>query len=241
MPELNNLVASVKSIEGWLTDNEIKFLYLAARKFSRRGRIVEIGSWKGRSTISLAMGSKHSNGNKVYAIDPHIGSRENKNINTKHEFKNNIKKFSLSNYVAPLFMKSDLAARKWRNGKKISLLWIDGSHEYEDVKKDFVLWEKFLIDGGMVAFHDSFFSGPSKVIDKYVIMSGNYSKFGHVDYITFAVKGGYKNRIFAILYSIYFKHFLRNIMRSEGLQPALLRRLIKNSLLKGYGKLKSIE
>lgn len=38
--------------------------------------IVEIGSWKGKSTIWIANGSKDGRNIKVYAIDPHIGSSE---------------------------------------------------------------------------------------------------------------------------------------------------------------------
>ena len=102
MSGINNLIRSVKAIDGWLTDNEVKFLYMASEKFSKKGNIVEIGSWKGRSTVCLALGSKRSGGGKVYAVDPHIGSREDKDVNTKEEFKNNIKKFSVDKYVVPL-------------------------------------------------------------------------------------------------------------------------------------------
>jgi len=36
---------------------------------------VEIGSWKGKSTIWLAKGAKAGSQNEVFAIDPHQGSK----------------------------------------------------------------------------------------------------------------------------------------------------------------------
>src|SRR5438876_7135452 len=51
--EVKRLVAGVP---GWLTPNEGHALYEAARACTGRGVIVEIGSWKGKSTICLARG-----------------------------------------------------------------------------------------------------------------------------------------------------------------------------------------
>jgi predicted O-methyltransferase YrrM len=65
-------------IEGWLSDSEGEFLYKSARGVSGRGVIVGIGSFKGKSTIWLAKGSKDGDRAKVYAIDPHTGSSEHR-------------------------------------------------------------------------------------------------------------------------------------------------------------------
>src|SRR5574337_1383187 len=67
-----------RGIEGWLGDREGEVLYDLARKCTGRGAIVEIGSWKGKSTIWLAKGSKAGNGVKVYAVDTHTGSSEHR-------------------------------------------------------------------------------------------------------------------------------------------------------------------
>ena len=72
------------NVEGWLDDSEGAYLYSLAQQCSKLGCIVEIGSWKGKSTIWLAKGSESVGGEKVYAIDPHTpdgisekGLREN--------------------------------------------------------------------------------------------------------------------------------------------------------------------
>ncbi len=48
----------VKDIEGFLTDKDGALLFDLAKRVSGRGVILEIGSWKGKSTIWLAKGSK---------------------------------------------------------------------------------------------------------------------------------------------------------------------------------------
>ncbi|WP_455277747.1 hypothetical protein [[Eubacterium] cellulosolvens] len=53
-------------VEGWLTDKEGELLYKLAKQCTGKGVIVEIGSWKGKSTIWLGMGSK--NGKKSQGL-----------------------------------------------------------------------------------------------------------------------------------------------------------------------------
>src|SRR3972149_604172 len=66
---------------------------------------------------------------------------------------------------------------------------IDGSHKYEDVRKDFLVWEKFLVEGGIIAFHGTVINdGPRRVEKPYIIKSKRYSDIGFVDNITFARK-----------------------------------------------------
>jgi cephalosporin hydroxylase len=49
---------------------------------------------------------------------------------------------------------SEEAAADW--SRPISLLWIDGDHEYESVRQDLRLWEPYLLPGATVALHDTF-------------------------------------------------------------------------------------
>lgn len=62
---------TANDIEGWLADVEGALLYSLARKCNANGVIVEIGSWKGKSTIFIAKGSEAGQRVRVYAIDPH--------------------------------------------------------------------------------------------------------------------------------------------------------------------------
>lgn len=75
-----------------LTPNEGEYLHRLARLDPGNGVIVEIGSWKGKSTILLALGSMEVGGEKVYAIDPHKPLVEEGYMeDTEAEFHKNIK------------------------------------------------------------------------------------------------------------------------------------------------------
>ena len=186
----------VENIEGWLSDREGEFLYQMAKKAPERGAVVEIGSWKGKSTIWLAKGSKSGNKAKVYAIDPHNGSHEHRETygeaKTFRDFKRNIENARCGDLVIPIVKTSEEAAKEW--DKPVGFLFIDGAHEYESVKLDFELWHPHVIEGGVVALHDTTgdqSEGPKKVVEEFIYHSGNFKDIGFVDSITFATKVGH--------------------------------------------------
>ena len=191
--EIYKIKEFVDKIDGWLTDKEGKLLYNLAKKCTGKGAIVEIGSWKGKSTIWLGNGSKKGNKIKIYAIDPHTGSSEHKkkygDVWTFKEFKKNIKNANINDVVIPIVRTSEQAAKKF--GKSIELIFIDGAHEYNLVKLDFELWFPKVINGGIMAFHDSataFFPGPKKVVEELIYKSRYFKNVNFVDTITFAEK-----------------------------------------------------
>jgi predicted O-methyltransferase YrrM len=59
----------LRGVPGWLSDEEATALYELAKGCTGRGVIVEIGSFKGRSTICLGLGSQAGQGVPIYAID----------------------------------------------------------------------------------------------------------------------------------------------------------------------------
>lgn len=178
-----------KTLRGWLTGREAGFLFSTAKQCPQSTAIVEIGSAYGKSTICLARGAKAGCGAKVFSIDPHIGGNYD-------EFIKNIEISQLHDVVCPVRKTSEDAILNWTH--PISLLFIDGNHEYSFVKQDFLLWFPYVVNGGVIAFHDSTSSvtnmllgypGPKKVVDKYLFKSKEVSQIGLVDTITFAQKG----------------------------------------------------
>jgi len=184
----NEVENIIKTIDGWLTRYEARYLYLLAQLGPAHGVIVEIGSWKGKTTIALAHGSKAAGREQIYAIDHHEGGPDQEKfghteVNTEKEFRHNIALAGIEESVVPMVMKSNDAVVGWQ--KPIRLLWIDGDHRYEGVKNDFLMWEPHVVEGGVIAFHDTFaWDGPRRVVEEYVLRSNRFSILGFVDGIT---------------------------------------------------------
>lgn len=172
----------VQGIQGYINDSEAEYLYVLAKKCG--GTIVEIGSWKGKSTVCLALGSRAGVGGKVFAIDPHEGIGDTNVIvlnpeSTEQAFRDNIKQAGVDDIVMPFVMNSDEAVKGWI--EPISLLWIDGAHDYESVKKDFLLWEPYLKEGGIIVIHDAIhlvYPGIRKVIHDHIFYSKKFIEIG---------------------------------------------------------------
>ncbi len=203
-------------------------MFNLAKECSGKGVIVEIGSWKGKSTICLAFGSKMSGGTKVFAIDPHTGSKEHitvfGKVNTFFEFKNNIENAGVKDIVEPIIATSYEVAKNFN--KPIELIFIDGAHEYESVKLDFNLWFPKVINGGVMVFHDTMSGGPKKVVDRYLYWGSKFKNVKFVDSITYAVKVDkvsfidkvknvlmYFMRLFYILYAEINRKFFNGKLR----------------------------
>jgi predicted O-methyltransferase YrrM len=62
-----------KAVPGFMAENEIRFLAALAACTPAEGSIVEIGSFKGKSTVALATICDRYALSPVVAIDPHAG------------------------------------------------------------------------------------------------------------------------------------------------------------------------
>ena len=165
-------------IQGWLSPVEAVVLYLMSlENDDAKGRVLEIGSFCGKSSYWLAKGSQERNGEKIYCIDTFNGSIEHRELlkgqSTYNVFKHNLERAGVYDWVIPVKKSSREAFVSF--DEKIGLLFIDGSHEYEDVKADLLTWEQRLIKGGMVILHDSTgqWDGPTRVADEWIIKRKN--------------------------------------------------------------------
>ncbi|MBA3723729.1 MAG: class I SAM-dependent methyltransferase [Candidatus Levybacteria bacterium] len=181
------LLVFVSKIPGWLSTAEGSFLEQSTKKTARlEGTVVEIGSFCGKSTIWLAQGK-----NKVYAIDPHKGNvgEDEKYPPTYKTFIKNLQTANVRTSVVPLVKTSEEAATKWN--KKIKVLFIDGLHDEKNAGRDFELWSKHVVNGGVIAIHDSFkkWCGSEKTAIKMIINSPHFYKIGAVGSIVYGIKG----------------------------------------------------
>ncbi|MCH8999221.1 MAG: class I SAM-dependent methyltransferase, partial [Proteobacteria bacterium] len=147
--------------------------------------MVEIGSYLGRSTVVLGSVVKHICPRaKVYAIDPHEGELTSPDGTpeladpTFEQFMRNIRAAGLETVVEPIRSRSYEV--KW--DRPISLLLVDGLHDYENVSRDFHHFESHVVPGGYVAFHDygDTYTGVKNFVDE-LVASGRYGTLFKVD------------------------------------------------------------
>jgi len=188
---MNTVERLTATVEGWLNPSEGRILFRLAKQCSGRGVIVEIGSWKGKSTIWLGKGSKTGKRAQIHAIDPHTGSPQHREamgeVWTFEEFKRNIKNAEIDDIVVPHVNFSDAVAKEFE--QPVELVFIDGLHEYEGVKTDFESWFPKVINGGRIAFHDSTcWDGVRKVLTEDVFKSPNFRHIRFASSLTYGEK-----------------------------------------------------
>ncbi|HEX8872891.1 MAG TPA: class I SAM-dependent methyltransferase [Candidatus Acidoferrum sp.] len=148
------------------------------------GVVVEIGSFKGKSTVMLATVASKMRG-VVVAIDPHgglsyLGADAPHQDPTFNEFLSSLKTSGVEQFVEVNRATSCEVAKNWN--RPIRLLWIDGDHSYRGCKEDFDLFSPYLSDGAIVAFHDALnaFEGPIRVFLEEVLRSDRFGPAGFV-------------------------------------------------------------
>jgi len=174
---------AVESIEGLLVPGQEEFLFNKVKSLPEDAVIVEIGSYKGRSTVAMGYACIGTN-RKIYCIDTWDGNDSDfSERNFFDEWRYNIDKNGLAQYVIPLKGYSDEVLSRWdeiAGKKKIDFIFIDGSHQYLDVLKDFEMAYPLVKEGGWIAFHGvaHTWPGPEHVwhdIAKHVLQNHEYS------------------------------------------------------------------
>lgn len=140
-------------------------LYKNMVKLAKDGDIfVEVGAWKGRSTSCLAVEIANSKKDiTLYVVDTweeseeHNVDSEKESLPTLYEtFINNMK--PVEKYYFPLRITSEEASKKFKDGT-LKFVFLDASHEYEDVKRDIENWMPKVKSGGVLAGHDYYPEG----------------------------------------------------------------------------------
>jgi predicted O-methyltransferase YrrM len=154
-------LAALRDVRGLISDAQARRLFEHARAVLPPGRIVEIGSFQGRSTIVLARGAR--DGVEVVAIDPHAGTdRGAREIRGYKEqahrdyaiFRRNLERCGVDGVVRHLRLPSDAALS--RLDGEFELVFIDGAHRYRPARADIAGYGTRVRAGGALVLHDAF-------------------------------------------------------------------------------------
>lgn len=142
----------------WFDRNIVPWCLIFSKTFDRADpvRILEIGSWEGRSTLFLLTYFPQGH---VTAVDPWSGNEEHQEDvawdlqGLEIRFDKNvsplaarlIKRKGLSSHILPELLDQE---------QKFDIIYVDGSHVAEDVLTDAINSWRLLNDGGLLIFDD---------------------------------------------------------------------------------------
>jgi predicted O-methyltransferase YrrM len=184
---------SARNIPGFLMEAEARLLGIIAACAPAGGVIVEIGSFKGKSTVMLGKVAAHYGIGPIIAIDPHNFNntelqdfKSDPEASSFKEFLANINAAGVASHIEAHPTFSGAVARLWN--RPIRFLWIDGDHSYQGAKSDFDGFMPHLNPLGVVALHDSLheFAGPIRVFVEDILRSDQFGASGFVGSIAWS-------------------------------------------------------
>lgn len=173
----------MRATPGMLTEREARFLALVAACAPAPGVILEIGSFKGKSTVGLASVAMRYGLGPVITVDPHSGpSVTDPDVGPRgsswDDFRASLRAAGVERAVDAHRAYSRDLARGWSH--PIRFLWIDGDHTYRGAKEDIDLFRGHLVPGAIVALHDVLhsFEGPVRVFTEELLGSDVFGAAG---------------------------------------------------------------
>jgi hypothetical protein len=179
-------------LHGWIDPNFKEFFIkkVCDRDRQKALTVIEVGSWKGLSCVTMAEVLKElgfTNFN-IICVDTWLGAPEfwtwgiddtsrgeslkcvNGYPTVFYTFSKNIKTLGHDDVVAPLPLSSQQALEVVKYYKiEADIIYIDASHEYDAVKSDIYSWSSILKESGLM-FGDDYstaWPGVIKAIDEY--------------------------------------------------------------------------
>jgi hypothetical protein len=175
---------AVAGVEGWMTDAQARRLWTRARSLPPGAKVVEIGSYRGRSAIVLARAAGADI--QVIAIDPHAGNdRGPQQIHgtvdegeaDHRAFLANLERAGVAERVRHVRAPSQSALAAVAG--EVELLYVDGAHRYAAARDDIARWGTRVADGGTMLIHDSFSSvGVTLALARLLFGSGRWRYAG---------------------------------------------------------------
>jgi len=172
-------------VPGYHAVAEKFFLYIVSRDIRCKGDILEIGSYRGSSSLLLALGNSRSrNRGRVWLVEPEPKP-------DREGFMSHFRARGLDGDVT-LVEKGSAEARDGIDAE-FRFIFIDGDHRYEAVKRDAALWMGRLAEGGVIAFHNIGAGGVRKAVDETVACSNDFPVQGTLADTFYAAKGCFRD------------------------------------------------
>lgn len=178
----------------WFSTNVPNLIMALQYIKDRPLKMLEIGSWEGRSTVWFA---EYMPNSEIWCVDTWEGGIEHKNmeelVNAEENFKHNIAEYGERIHV----YKGDSRKRLFDlRDIEFDVVYVDGSHEACDALSDMVMSFNLLKNGGIMLIDDygggrpgePLSSTPKIAVDSFAYIYQERIKVIHVGYQFYLVK-----------------------------------------------------
>jgi predicted O-methyltransferase YrrM len=179
-----DLDRALEGVEGWFSPEQVARVVERASQVPATGRIVEIGSFRGRSMVAIARSAP--DGVAIVAIDPHAGNDrgpqeiegfEDEAAVDSKVFLTNLERAGVRDRVTYVRKFSHEALDDVEG--PIDMLHVDGAHRYGPASDDIATWGARVVEGGSILIHDSFSSvGVTLALATKLTFSGRWRYVG---------------------------------------------------------------
>lgn len=151
-----------------------------AKLIGKDATMVEIGSFAGESTAIFADNVKY-----IFAIDPwENGPEDLKDYDMNEIKKEFFERMKDKKNCSAVITTSELASEQFKD-ESLDAIYIDGSHKYEDVKKDLILWIPKVKKGGIISGHDYIMHEVNKAVNEVVGMKNIFAVFTDSSWVAY--------------------------------------------------------
>jgi predicted O-methyltransferase YrrM len=155
-------------VRGWLNDDEGRCL----AKYAQGKRVLEVGSYCGRSTIWMARVAK-----SVTAVDTWA------ELAILRDFKSNIIRHGVADKICWVHTTLQKAASSWEL-EWFDFIFIDADHSFEAVTADIQTCIPLLSPGGLLALHDfQSYTEPGPTAAAYNLMAAGWEVVDRQDMV----------------------------------------------------------
>lgn len=166
---LLTMIEKALSVEGWMTESELAFPYAIGSKMPEGAQVVEVGSWRGRSTVAICEALQKKSGASLVAVDtfegdPHIEQLEaSKDLQQDGVYKAFCANTAAYPFRSIMRTTSLEAVNRFQDGT-LDWVFINAFHEYSAVLADIEAWYPKLKPGGLLSGHDYGYLGINRAL-----------------------------------------------------------------------------
>lgn len=142
------------AVDGYTKESELAMLAHIAAEMPPEAVVVEVGAWKGRSTLAIASGLELVRDARLIAVDTFSGdpgwAEQPDPTEARQTFEGNTSSVAFLEIVqAPSAEAAALVP-----DRSIDWVFIDALHDYKSVRSDIAAWAPKLRRGALMSGHD---------------------------------------------------------------------------------------